>query len=69
MKKSPMSIPEMKKTEKIYNVKNLISGEVFTTSTVYEKTIDGVHFIGVWKDSDPHRRINWMRKDSLTKVK
>jgi|LakMenEpi03Aug12_release.lakeMendotaPanAssembly.Ray.scaffolds.fasta_scaffold1113826_1 hypothetical protein len=59
----------MKKTEKIYNVKNLISGEVFTTSTVYEKTIDGIQFIGVWKDSDPHRRINWMRKDSLTKVK
>jgi hypothetical protein len=59
----------MKKTEKIYNVKNLISGEVFTTSTVYEKNIDGIQFIGVWKDSDPHRRINWMRKDSLTKVK
>lgn len=59
----------MKKTEKIYKVKNLISGEVFTTSTVYEKVIDGVTFIGVWKESDPHRRINWMRKDSLTKIK
>ncbi len=59
----------MRKMEKVYKVKNLISGDQFTTSTVYEKTIDGVAFIGVWRDSDPHRRINWMRRDSLTKVK
>ena len=58
-----------KTIEKVYKVKNLISGDQFTTSTAYEKTIDGVTFIGVWKESDPHRRINWMRKESLTKVK
>lgn len=59
----------MRKPEKIFKVKNLRTGDIFTTSTVYEKNIDGEHFIGVWKDSDPHRRINWIRKDSTIKVK
>ena len=59
----------MRKMEKIYKVKNLVSNDEFTTSTIYEKIIDGITFIGVWKESDPHRRINWMRKDSLTKVR
>jgi hypothetical protein len=57
----------MRKTEKIYKVKNLISGEEFTTSTVYEKTIDGVFFIGVWKENNP-QRILWIRKDSVKKT-
>lgn len=55
--------------EKVYKVKNLISGDQFTTNTIYEKTIDGVVFIGVWRETDPHRRINWMRRDSLSKIK
>jgi len=59
----------MRKPEKIYRVKNLRTNEVFTTSNVYEKSIDGELFIGVWKESDPHRRINWIRKDSTVKVK
>jgi hypothetical protein len=59
----------MRKPERIYKVKNLRTGEVFTTSTVYEKDIDGEPFIGVWRDLDPHRRINWIRKDSTVKVK
>ena len=59
----------MRKMEKVFKVKNLRSGETFTTSTVYEKTIDGESFIGVWRESDPHRRINWIRKDSTVKVK
>ncbi len=59
----------MRKPEKIYRVKNLRTGEVFVTSTVYEKTIDGDSFIGVWREQDPHRRINWIRKDSTVKVK
>jgi hypothetical protein len=59
----------MRKLEKIYQVKNLRSNEIFTTSTVYEKDIDGEPFIGVWRESDPHRRINWIRKDSTEKVK
>jgi len=59
----------MRKMEKVFKVKNLRSGETFTTSTVYEKTIDGESFIGVWRESDPHRRINWIRRDSTVKVK
>lgn len=59
----------MRKIEKTYRVKNLRSNEIFTTSTTYEKTIDGEQFIGVWRESDPHKRVNWIRKDSTTKVK
>lgn len=59
----------MRKPEQIYKVKNLRTNEVFTTSTVYEKIIDGEPFIGVWRESDSHRRINWIRKDSTEKVK
>lgn len=59
----------MRKPEKIYRVKNLRTGETFTTSTVYEKDIDGEPFIGVWRESDPHRRINWIRKESTERVK
>jgi len=59
----------MRKPEKIFKVKNLRTGDVFTTSNVYEKDIDGEPFIGVWKESDPHRRINWIRKDSTIKIK
>jgi len=59
----------MRKLEKIFKVKNLRTGEVFTTSNVYEKHIDGEPFIGVWRDTDPHRRVNWIRKESMVKVK
>lgn len=58
----------MRKPERIYRVKNLRTGEVFTTSTVYEKDIDGEPFIGVWRESDPHRRVNWIRKASVSKI-
>ena len=59
----------MRKPEKIYRVKNLRTGEVFTTSNIYEKDIDGEPFIGVWRESDPHRRVNWIRKNSMVKIK
>ena len=59
----------MRKPEKIYRVKNLRTGEVFTTSNIYEKDIDGELFIGVWRESDPHRRVNWIRKNSMVKIK
>lgn len=59
----------MRKPERIFKVKNLRTGETFTTSTVYERDIDGESFIGVWRESDPHRRINWIRRDSTVKVK
>lgn len=58
----------MPKNEKIFNVKNLRTGEIFVTSTAYERDIDGVRFIGVWRESDPHQRINWIRKDSVTRI-
>jgi hypothetical protein len=58
----------MRKPEKIFKVKNLRTGEVFTTSNIYEKEIDGEIFIGVWKESDPQKRINWMRKNSVIKT-
>ena len=59
----------MRKPERIYKVKNIRTGEEFITSTVYEKDIDGEQFIGVWRESDPHRRVNWIRKDSTVKAK
>jgi hypothetical protein len=59
----------MRKIEKVFKVKNLRTGETFTTSTVYEKDIDGDLFIGVWQESDPHRRINWIRRASTERVK
>ena len=59
----------MRKPERIYRVKNLRTGEVFTTSTAYEKDIDGEPFIGVWRESEPHRRGTWIRKKSMVKVK
>ena len=58
----------MRKPERIYKVKNLRTGEVFTTSNVYEKEIDGEIFIGVWRESDSQKRINWMRKNSVIKT-
>jgi|688.fasta_scaffold1519470_1 hypothetical protein len=58
----------MAKQEKIYKVKNLRTGEVFTTSNIYEKEIDGEIFIGVWKESDSKKRVNWMRKNSVVKT-
>lgn len=59
----------MRRLERIYRVKNLRTNEVFTTSNAYEKNIDGEPFIGVWREEDPHRRVNWIRKDSTVKVK
>lgn len=59
----------MRKPERIYKVKNIRTGEEFITSTVYEKDIDGEQFIGVWRESDPHRRVNWIRKNSTVKAK
>lgn len=59
----------MKKFEKSYKVKNLRTGEMFFTSSSYEKIIDGDFFIGVWKETTAQPRVLWMRKDSLVKVK
>jgi hypothetical protein len=58
----------MRKIEKIYQIKNIRNNEIFTTSTVYEKIIDGEMFVGVWKENDPQRRVMWIRKNSTIKV-
>lgn len=59
----------MSKNERIAKVENIRTGEIYLTSSLYEKSIDGVNFIGVWKENDKSRRINWMRQDSLRKIK
>lgn len=58
----------MRKLEKIYKVKNLKTGELYTTSNVHEKEIDGVVFIGVWQEEKPQAGMKWMRKDQLERV-
>ena len=58
----------MRKLEKIYQVKNLKTGDLYTTSNVYEKEIDGVTFVGVWQEGKPQAGIKWMRKDQLERV-
>jgi hypothetical protein len=58
----------MPKTEKIFTVKNIRTGETFVTSSAYEREIDGVRFIGVWREHDLSKRLNWIRKDSVAKI-
>lgn len=58
----------MRKSVKIYRVRNLKTGEEFLTRTDYVREIDGADFIGVWRETDPQKRVNYMRKDSLTRV-
>lgn len=61
----------LKHNERISIVKNNITGDQYYTSNLYTKFIDGVEFIGVFqKPLDPtQRRINWMKRDQLVKVK
>lgn len=60
-----------KPQEVISRVKNTITGDEYFTSNLYEKTIDGIVFVGVFvkPDSDRDRRINWIKKDQLTKLR
>jgi len=58
----------MKKVEKIFQVKNIRTGDIFLTSNSYQKEIDGELFIGAWKEMDPHKRLYWIRKDSTVKI-
>lgn len=57
--------------ERISQVKNNMTGDVFFTSNLYEKLINGETYIGVFTKSDDfhQRKVNWMRKDSMIKVK
>ena len=61
----------LKRNEKISIVQNNITGDQYYTSNLYTKYIDGVEFVGVFqKPVDPyHRRINWMKRDHVVKVK
>ena len=61
----------LKRGEVITKVKNAISGEVYYTSNLYEKWIDGEKYAGVFtKTDDKHtRKVNWVKKDQLVKVK
>jgi len=58
----------MKKAEKIFQIKNIRTGDIFVTSSSYQREIDGDTFIGAWKETDPHKRLYWIRKDSTVKV-
>ena len=59
----------MKKFEKNYIVKNIRTGEIFLTEIGLKKEIEGVQFIGVWKENDPIKRVVWINKDSIEKIK
>jgi hypothetical protein len=60
-----------KPREVISRVKNIVTGDEYFTSNLYEKTIDGVPFVGVFvkPDQERDRRISWMKKDQLSKMK
>jgi hypothetical protein len=62
---------KLQRGEKVSIVRNNITGDQYYTSNLYTKYIDGIEFIGVFqKPIDPqHRRINWMKRDQLVKVK
>ena len=57
--------------EKIHRVRSKINGDEFWTSNLYEKTVDGIQFVGVFKQSPTGaaHQVNWMRKDNLTRIK
>jgi hypothetical protein len=61
----------IKPREVISRVKNIVTGDEYFTSNLYEKNIDGLVFVGVFvkPDSDKDRKISWIKKDQLTKVK
>ena len=59
----------MKKIEKVYKVKNVITGEIFLSEQGLQKEIEGRRFIGVWKENDPVKRVVWINQESVKKVK
>lgn len=61
----------LKKGEHISLVRSLVTNDVYYTSNLYNKFIDGAEFIGVFirPNNSDHRPVNWMRKDQMIKVK
>ncbi|MCX7593144.1 MAG: hypothetical protein N2235_05190 [Fischerella sp.] len=59
------------RNERISQVRNLRTGEIFLTSNLFEKEINGEKFIGVFKSQEQlnRRDPNWMKKDLLVKHK
>lgn len=57
--------------ERIGMVRNLRTGEIFLTSSLFKKEIAGEQFIGVFKTQEQlnRREPNWMRRDLLVKHK
>lgn len=61
---------ELQKGEKISKVKNRVTGDIYYSSNLYEKFINGDSYIAVFSkpDGDFRRKMNWMKKDHLHKV-
>jgi len=61
----------LRKGEQLSKVKNTVTGDVFWTSNLYEKFINGEKYVGVFTKCDEHhkRKVNWMKRDHLQKVK
>ena len=61
----------VKHGEKISKVKNNVTGDIFYTSNLYEKTINVEPFVGVFTKCDDtrNRKVNWMRRDHLIKLR
>lgn len=59
----------MRKLDRTYRVRNLKTGEEFLTRPGDTRQIDGVEFVGVWREKDPARRVNYMRRDTLVRVR
>jgi hypothetical protein len=61
----------LKKGEHISLVRSIITNDVYYTSNLYTKYIDGVEFIGVFlrPGNTERRTVNWMRKDQMVKTK
>lgn len=57
--------------ERISRVKSKINGDEYWTSNLYEKTVDGEVFVGVFKQPPTGNapQVNWMRKDNLVRIK
>lgn len=61
----------LKKGETLHKVKNTITGDIFYSSNLYEKFINGEKYVGVFTKADDNRnrKVNWIKKDNLVRVK
>jgi len=61
----------LRRGETISKVKNAVTGDTYYTSNLYEKFINGEKYIGVFTKADGqfNRKVNWIKKDHLSRVK